>query len=84
MQRGKAPRSAFNGRSKITLSESVIRSFNVFLCSFQTDPAVDPLNEPNGAQGVVVAEIFAVKAGGVERFTTAALMLNSSTLEAKA
>jgi hypothetical protein len=35
-------------------------------------PAVDPVNEPNGAQGVVVAQIFAVKAGDVDRFTTSA------------
>ncbi len=31
-------------------------------------PAVDPDTEPNGAQGVVVAQIFAVKAGKVEAF----------------
>ena len=35
-------------------------------------PAVDPVNEPNGAQGVVVAQIFALKAGSVGRFITAA------------
>jgi NIPSNAP len=31
-------------------------------------PAVDPVTEPNGAQGVVVAQIFAVKANSVEAF----------------
>lgn len=35
-------------------------------------PAVDPVNEPNGAQGVVVAQIFALKAGSVDLFITAA------------
>jgi hypothetical protein len=31
-------------------------------------PAIDPVNEANGAQGVVVAQIFAVNAGKVEDF----------------
>ncbi len=31
-------------------------------------PAVDPVAEERGAQGVVVAQIFAVRAGGVEAF----------------
>jgi hypothetical protein len=31
-------------------------------------PAVDPITEPNGAQGVVVAEVFAVKNDEVEAF----------------
>lgn len=31
-------------------------------------PAVDPIEEPNGAQGIVVAQIFAVKEGSVEDF----------------
>lgn len=31
-------------------------------------PAVDPVTEPNGAQGVVVAQVFAVKANSVEGF----------------
>jgi hypothetical protein len=35
-------------------------------------PAVDVVNEPNGAQGVVVAQIFALKAGSVESFAAAA------------
>jgi NIPSNAP len=35
-------------------------------------PAVDPVTEPNGAQGVVVAEIFAIKPNAVESFARAA------------
>ena len=35
-------------------------------------PAVDPINEPNGARGVVVAQLFAIKAGSVESFAAAA------------
>ena len=35
-------------------------------------PAVDPVTEPNGAQGVVVAQVFAVKTGSVEAFADAA------------
>jgi hypothetical protein len=31
-------------------------------------PAVDPISEPNGAQGVVVVQVFAVKANEVEAF----------------
>jgi len=31
-------------------------------------PAVDPVTEPNGAQGVVVAQVFGVKANSVEDF----------------
>jgi hypothetical protein len=31
-------------------------------------PAVDPIAEPNGAQGIVAAQIFALKANGVEEF----------------
>lgn len=31
-------------------------------------PAVDPIGEPNGARGIVVAQIFALKANGVEEF----------------
>jgi hypothetical protein len=31
-------------------------------------PAVDPVTEPNGAQGVVIAQIFAVKADSVDAF----------------
>ncbi len=35
-------------------------------------PAVDPVTEANGAQGIVVAQIFAVKANSVEAFAKAA------------
>ena len=35
-------------------------------------PAVDPVNEPNGAQGVVVAQVFAVKKNSVEAFAKGA------------
>ena len=35
-------------------------------------PAVDPVNEPNGAQGVIVAQVFTIKAGDVDRFAAAA------------
>jgi hypothetical protein len=35
-------------------------------------PAVDPVTEATGAEGIVVAQIFAVKAGGVEAFAKAA------------
>ena len=31
-------------------------------------PAVDPVTEPNGAQGILVAQIFAVKTNSVEAF----------------
>jgi len=31
-------------------------------------PAVDPVKEENGAQGIVIAQIFAVKAGNVDAF----------------
>jgi hypothetical protein len=35
-------------------------------------PAVDPVTEPAGAEGIVVAQIFAVKANSVEAFAKAA------------
>jgi hypothetical protein len=35
-------------------------------------PAVDPVQEPNGAQGVVVAQIFLVKSNSVDSFAAAA------------
>ena len=35
-------------------------------------PAVDPVAEPNGAQGILVAQVFALNAGSVEAFATAA------------
>lgn len=36
-------------------------------------PAVDPVAEPNGAQGVVVAEIYSVKQGAIQPFSERAL-----------
>jgi hypothetical protein len=36
-------------------------------------PAVDPVSEPNGAQGVVVAEIYTVKKDDMRRFSELAL-----------
>jgi hypothetical protein len=35
-------------------------------------PAVDPVTEPTGAEGIVIAQIFAVKANSVEVFAKAA------------
>jgi hypothetical protein len=35
-------------------------------------PADDPVTEPNGAQGVVVAEVFAIKPNAVDEFVRAA------------
>ena len=35
-------------------------------------PAVDPVTEPPGAEGIVVAQIFAIKANSVEAFAKAA------------
>jgi hypothetical protein len=35
-------------------------------------PAVDPVNEPNGAQGVLVAQVFAIKVGSLDGFAVAA------------
>jgi len=36
-------------------------------------PAVDPVKEPRGAQGIVVAEIYAVKKGDIQPFSERAL-----------
>ena len=36
-------------------------------------PAVDPVKEPQGAQGIVVAEIYAVKKGDIQPFSERAL-----------
>lgn len=36
-------------------------------------PAVDPVKEPNGAQGVVIAEIYAVKKDDIQAFSERAL-----------
>jgi len=59
-----------------TLNNLMVDSDNVLLISplrseagIQVLPAVDPVTEQKGTQGVVVAEIFAVKADSVEAFT---------------
>jgi len=60
---------------KKTLNDLIIDSDNVMLLRPLSPergvtilPAVDPVTEANGAQGIVVAEIFAVKANSVEAF----------------
>jgi hypothetical protein len=47
-------------------------------------PALDPVAEPQGAGGVVVAQLFAVKPGQVEAFTLAAEAIFASYREAGA
>ncbi len=60
---------------KKTLNDLMTDSDNVMLlCPLSPErgvpvlPAVDPVTEANGAQGIVVAQIFAVKANSVEAF----------------
>jgi hypothetical protein len=60
---------------KKTLNDLMTDSDNVLLLRPLTPergvpvlPALDPVTEPNGAQGIVVAQIFAVKANDVEAF----------------
>jgi hypothetical protein len=60
---------------KKTLNDLMTDSDNVILlCPLSPErgvpilPAVDPITETNGAQGIVVAQIFAVKANSVEAF----------------
>jgi hypothetical protein len=60
---------------KKTLNDLIIDSDNVLLLRALTPeravvilPAVDPVTEVNGAQGVMVAQVFAVKTGGVDSF----------------
>ena len=60
---------------KKTLNDLIIDSDNVMLLrplsperGVPVLPAVDPVTEANGAQGIVVAQIFAVKANSVEAF----------------
>jgi hypothetical protein len=62
-----------------TLNGLMIDSDNVLLlCPLSPDrgimilPAVDPVTEANGAQGIVVAQLFAVKANSVEAFARTA------------
>jgi len=60
---------------KKTLNDLMTDSDNVLLLrplspeqGIDILPAVDPVTETNGAQGIVVAQIFAVKANSVETF----------------
>jgi hypothetical protein len=60
---------------KSKLNDIVIDSENVLLLEplspergITVLPAVDPVTEPNGAQGVIIAQIFAVKANSVGAF----------------
>jgi NIPSNAP len=60
---------------KETLNDLMTDSDNVLLLrplsperGVMVLPAVDPVTEPNGAQGVIVAQIFSVKKDGVEAF----------------
>jgi hypothetical protein len=60
---------------KSTLNEIMVDSDNVLLLGplrpergLITLPAVDPVSETKGAQGVVVAQIFSIKANHVEAF----------------
>jgi hypothetical protein len=62
-----------------TLNNLILDSDNVLLLrplsperAVSVLPAVDPVMEPNGAQGVVVAEIFAIKPNAVDAFARAA------------
>ena len=62
-----------------TLNDLIADSDNVLLLrplspgrGLMILPAVDPVNEPNGAQGVVVAQVFAVKKDSVEAFAKGA------------
>jgi len=63
----------------ITMNKLMVDSDNVLLLrplrperGVTILPAVDPVTEPNGAQGVVVAEIFAIKANAIDEFSRAA------------
>jgi NIPSNAP len=60
---------------KRTLNDLMIDSDNVMLlCPLSSErgvlvlPAVDPVTEVNGARGIVVAQIFAIKPNSVEAF----------------
>jgi hypothetical protein len=62
-----------------TLNNLMVDSNNVLLLrpispemGVSVLPAVDPVTQPNGAQGVVVAEIFTIKPDAVDAFARAA------------
>ena len=64
---------------KKTMNDLIVDSDNVILLrplsherGIPILPAVDPIVEANGVQGIVVAQIFAVKADSVEAFAKAA------------
>jgi hypothetical protein len=64
---------------KKTMNDLIVDSDNVMLLrplsperGIPILPAVDPIVEANGVQGIVVAQIFAVKADSVEAFAKAA------------
>ena len=64
---------------RTTLNDLMTDSDNVMLLRPLTPeqgvtilPAVDPVTEPPGAEGIVVAQIFAIKANSVEAFAKAA------------
>jgi hypothetical protein len=66
-------------KHKKTMNDLIVDSDNVMLLrplsperGIPILPAVDPIVEANGAQGIVVAQIFAVKAASVEAFAKAA------------
>lgn len=66
---------------RTTLNELMVDSDNVMLLRpLNQDsgvtllPAVDPVREAQGARGVVVAQIFAIKQGDVERFAELAML----------
>jgi hypothetical protein len=63
----------------VTMNKLIVDSDNVLLLrplrperGVTILPAVDPVSEPNGAQGVVVAEIFAIKPNAVDEFARTA------------
>ena len=73
---------------KKTLNDLIIDSDNVMLLrplsperGVPVLPAVDPVTEANGAQGIVVAQIFAVKANSVEAFAKEAEIAGRSAAQ---
>jgi hypothetical protein len=64
---------------RVTLNNLIEDSDNVYLMRPLTPargiavmPAVDPIHEPQGAQGIMVAQLFAVKANRVDDFAAQA------------
>jgi hypothetical protein len=82
--------SVWNEHRK-TMSDLIDNADNVLLLRPLTPqrgvtvlPAVDPVTEPGGAQGVVVAQIFSIKPGSVDDFATKAETTFASYREAGA